>query len=379
MGTTVSRPVAPSSEKDTQSNHVGNSVHNAVPNKVFEHEDQNCIPHTEQNSIPAAGQNHISRHPSARSLRNGKSSLSPRSPRSTRSVSPAPQLKGTEEPMCAKYVPCGPWKGYPDKKSKITDCVYLSSGYLVLIDNRNKRVKLFDSDLKCRSFVDLEHRPFGVCQCNGSLYVSIPKQKEIQKISVSFPFFCIARKLILRSTFKTEGECYGITHYKNDLIVGLKFPPLVTDISDFSWQIQIMSSTGVVKQKIVNDSRGRTLFTDAYFLTMAANKRELVVSQATDDRVKGYNIKHKKKTFNHKVEEPKGLTVDKNNNIYILGKDAAIHWIETDRKHVHMLLQGVQSKISFGEGLAYNTRSNKILVPRNENKVDIYKLRGKVI
>ena len=386
MGAKLSKPIAPASapktNQENQSNHIGNSLENKVPDTAVMHEDQNCIPHTEQNSIlPPTEQNSIIRQSSIKNhISPGVSSrVTPSGKRSPAPQVKTPQVKTTtEEPVCAKYIPCGPWTGYPDKKSKITGCVYLPSGYLVLIDHRNRRVKLFDSELKCRSFVDLEHRPFGVCVCNGRLYVTIPKEKEIQKISVSFPFICIARKLILRSTIKTEGECYGITHYRNDLIVGLKFPPLVTDISDFSWQIHIMSTDGVVKQKIISDLRGKTLFTDAYFIAMASTKKELIVSEATDDRVKGYNLKQKKKTFNHKVEEPKGLTVDKNNNVFVLGKYASIHWIEADRRHVHVLLQGVPSKISYGENITYNTKTNKLLVPRNENKVDIYKLKGKV-
>ena len=281
------------------------------------------------------------------------------------------------EVTCGRYVPCLPEKA-KEKKSKVTGCVYLSNGYLVLVDNRNKRVKLFDPDLKCVSFIDLQHRPFEVCECNGALYITIPKEKEIQVASITFPFLCVARKLILRSVIQTEGECYGITSHKNDLIVGLKFPPLPTEISDFSWQVHVMTTKGAVKQKIMTDSKGRTLFTDAYFLTMAVGKRELIVSEATCDRVKGYNMKHNKKTFNHKIEDPKGLVVDKHNNIYVLGKDASIHWIEGDRKKIHVLLQGSPGMVSSGETITCNSKSNKLLVPRNENKVDIYNLKGKV-
>ena len=289
-----------------------------------------------------------------------------------------PKVKPTAvEVTCGRYVPCLP-KEATEKKSKITGCVFLSNGFLVLVDNRNKRVKLFDPDLKCVSFIDLEHRPFEVCECNGALYVTIPKEKEIQVVTISFPFLCVARKLILRSVIKTEGECYGITRHRNDLVVGMKFPPLPTEIYDFSWQIHVMTTKGAIKQKIMTDSKGRTLFTDAYFITMATGKRELIVSEATCDRVKGYNMKHNKKTFNHKIEEPKGLVADKQNNIYVLGKHASIHWIEGDRKQVHVLLQGSHGRISSGENITCNTKSNKLLVPRNENKVDIYKLRGKV-
>lgn len=295
------------------------------------------------------------------------------SPRVTQPlIKPAPV-----EVTCGRYVPCLP-KDSKDKKSKVTGCVYLSNGHLVLVDNRNKRVKLFDPDLKCNSFINLEHRPFEVCECKGTLYVTIPKEKEIQVISVSYPFLCIARKLILRSVIKTEGECYGITRHRNDLIVSMKFPPMPTDISDFSWQIQVLTTKGFVKQRITVDSKGRTLFTDAYFITMAVGKRELIVSEATCDRVKGYNMKNNKKTFNHKIEEPKGLVVDRNNNIYILGKHGSIHWIEPDRKHSHVLLEGTRGRKSSGENITYNTKTNKILVPKNENKVDIYNLRGKV-
>lgn len=426
MGAGISQPVAPLSGHEpaveVQGNHVAPTNTDIIAADMFTtvgHEGQNSVHYIDQNSIvPHAEQNNITHHtlqgngfrglqravservvsdtessPRQRSRSVSQAGSSPRRTGSQIESSPragvsdtemSPRVAGppiivtpTVEVACAKYVPCVPTVN-PDKISKITGCVYLSSGFLVLIDNRNKRIKLFDANLKCISFINLEHRPFEVCECNGQLYVTIPKEKEIQVITVSIPFLCVARKLILRTTLKTEGECYGITNYKNDLIVGVKFPPLPTDIADFSWQIHVMNTKGTVKQKIATDSRGRTLFSDAYFISMSHSKKELIVSEATEDRVKGYNMKKKKKIFNHKIEEPKGLAVDRNNNIYVLGKHASIHWIEPDRKHVHVLLQGMPGQPSSGENMTYNSKTNKLLVPRNENKVDIYRLKGKV-
>ena len=274
---------------------------------------------------------------------------------------------------------CGTIRIAPEKRCKITGCVYLTNKFFVLVDYNNKRVKLFDDDLKCKSFVELNESPFDVCEVGSDIYVTVPKAKLVQKLNITFPMCCVNRKLIKRSTFPTEGECQGIVDYKTDLIVSMKFSTHTdVEIADSSWQIHIMSTSGAVKRKLTHDSDGQALFYDAKYITLTPNKEELVISEGEDNRVKCLNVESGELTYNHHMEDPKGLVCDKHSNIYILGKHGSIRWILADREYVKVLLKGTKS-INYSEAIAYNVDKHILAVPRNENKVELYKIRDSIL
>ena len=266
----------------------------------------------------------------------------------------------------------------PERRIKVTGCTYMDNGYLVIVDANNHRVKLFDPDLRCCSFVNLQYRPYCVGALGNELYVTLPQESAVQKLSVTYPFIFVKRKLRRKSYFKTESECLGIVSYKKDLIVSIRFSTqTATEVTEHAWQIQIMSTKGKIKRRFFNNADGSPLFHEAKYINITPDYKEIVFSETEDNRVKCLNIKSGQITFDYAMEDPRGVTCDKNNNIYVLGKHGSIRWILADRKYVKVLLDGIK-KIRFSNTLTYNKQTHSLAVPRNENKIDLYKVKNSI-
>lgn len=254
----------------------------------------------------------------------------------------------------------------------------MDNDYLVTVDFNNRRIKLYDPDLKCCSFLDLDFRPYNVCAYQSHIYVTFPKKKLIQRFNVTCKTICVKPKLVQRNMFPTEGECRGIVTYNTDLIVSMKHRTHAnTEITDSTWQIQILGTDGTVKRRITHDAEGTALLHDAKYITLTPNKRELVISEAEDNRIKCLDIEKGELTFNHDMEDPKGVACDKNGNIYVLGKQGVIRWILADREYSKVLLNGTRG-INYSECISYIRHKNTLVVPRNENKIELYKLKNSI-
>lgn len=273
---------------------------------------------------------------------------------------------------------CGSTRIVPNKKIKITGCTFMETGYLVTVDFNNRKIKLYDINLKCCSLVEVDHKPYDISAYENNLYVTFPKKKLIQKLTVTCKMPCIRRKLIKRAMFPTEGECRGIETLNKDLIISLKFPTHANmRLTDSTWQVQIISTEGTVLRRFMHNSEGSALFHDAKYIALTPSKHELVVSEAEDNRIKCLNIKTGELTFNHHMEDPKGVVCDKSGNIYVLGKQGVIRWILADREYSKVLLKGTKG-MNYSECIAYFKKINTLAVPRNENRIELYKIKNSI-
>ncbi|XP_052776090.1 uncharacterized protein LOC128213980 [Mya arenaria] len=264
------------------------------------------------------------------------------------------------------------------RRSKVSGCSYMDNGFLVIVDANNHRVKLYDQDLKCCSFVDLEFRPYDVCSIGSQLFVTLPKHRSVQKLSVTFPFVFVKRKLRKKSTFKTEAECRGIVGYQNDLIASVRYSTLTnSETTESSWQIHILSTNGTVKRRFANNAEGSPLIHDARYICLTHDNKEIIISEAEDNGVKCLNIETGEITFNQHMEDPKGITCDKNSNIYVLGKQGSIRWILADRQCVKILLNGTKH-VKYSNALTYFQGTHTLALPRNENKIDLYRVKNSI-
>lgn len=293
-------------------------------------------------------------------------------------LSPSNQTPNEGQRCCRTLRCCGSMPIQPEKRCKITGCTFLDNGYLVIVDSNNKRVKLYSPQLKCCSFITLDYRPYDLCADGNSLYVTMPRKRLVKKMTVTMPLLFVKRKLTQGASFPTEGECKAISSCRGDLILCLKFSTHAnTEITDSAWQIQIVSTKGVVKRRITHDAEGIALIQDVKYMCLTPNKKEIVITEAEDNRVKCLDLERGELTFNHHMEDPKGVICDNMGNIYVLGKHGAIRWILYDRSIVKALLQGT-SGVNYSETIAYCKLTNTLAVPRNKNKVDLYTLKKSI-
>ena len=101
---------------------------------------------------------------------------------------------------------------------KISSAAFLPNGYLLLTDQSNNALKLLNRSFQYVTHLNLPGRPHDVCvyssNAEGSdIYVTIPSERTVLEIYVE------GTKLIRGNSFKTENWCYGITAYKEGLLI----------------------------------------------------------------------------------------------------------------------------------------------------------------
>jgi hypothetical protein len=148
-------------------------------------------------------------------------------------------------------------------------------------------------------------------------------------------------------------------------------------LTDSTWQIQIITSEGEVKRRFMHDSEGSALFQDARYIALTPSKRELVISEAEDNRIKCLDMRTGELTFNHQMEDPKGVACDKSGNIYVLGRQGVIRWILADREYSKVLLKGTKG-MNYSECITYFKKLSTLAVPRNENRIEMYKIKNSI-
>lgn len=129
------------------------------------------------------------------------------------------------------------------KCCSITGMCVLPDGKVILADEANENVKLFDSNGLFEAYVKLETEPWDVTAIEQyEAAVSCPASKNIH-IILTYDSLAITR------TISLDKRCYGITYHSNEIYVAMEN------------EIRIITYEGKVSQKICSESARKRLFT----------------------------------------------------------------------------------------------------------------------
>lgn len=257
----------------------------------------------------------------------------------------------------------------------VTACTFVPGGYIAVTDYLNEQVKLFTAKFQCNSYITLEGcKPTDICSHGSDVFVTIEDKTKIESLKVTLPYLGFGRKLKRKRTFKTEGYCDSIavcrrSFFTYGLVAGVTYPQgFVTK----KYQVHIMDFHGAVQLRLFYDDTGQTLFHGKVFVSGTPKQGEIIVSDKTDGSVQGFNTITGDGTFKHKVREPLGLSVDANNNIYVI-TNSCFFWIPPNRETViSFLKRGHRSKSS---NCCYDNKTKTLAVTSNHSEtVQLYKI-----
>ncbi|KAK3579353.1 hypothetical protein CHS0354_029647 [Potamilus streckersoni] len=104
-----------------------------------------------------------------------------------------------------------------EKECDITAGAFLPDGRLVLLDFRNGNSKLFDSSFNFVTSLQFRSSPLDICLANvNQVAITFYDKQMVRIISVN------ESALQMVSFFNTEGRCYGITCFEEELYVAVK-------------------------------------------------------------------------------------------------------------------------------------------------------------
>lgn len=168
-----------------------------------------------------------------------------------------------------QYWPASIFFGEDSKESWITGMARLDHDNIVLVDNINSKIKLFDLVLfqagKC---IPLPSRPWDVTRI------------EDNEIAITFPFrqtikvYRIAdfQKHETRS-IRVKGECHGIDYHREKLVVSFVDPEKV-EVFNFL--------TGAILHRFDTDSRGNALFIHPMYVCFGEKAEHIFVTEQDD-------------------------------------------------------------------------------------------------
>lgn len=142
----------------------------------------------------------------------------------------------------------------------------LPSGLLIVCDNGNNKIKLFNQDYQPISEVSLTSEPGGIAVLSSSsAIVNLPEEKCFQKVKIRSK--CI---LVLKEKRRTIFKCYKIKRHHDRLVVSVQ--------DDLSSHINITDTDGKVIRCIYNEHKqAKGFLQDIYSLSLSRDGKVIYV------------------------------------------------------------------------------------------------------
>lgn len=215
--------------------------------------------------------------------------------------------------------------GWSSDKDKcyISGCEFLQNGNLLLADNHNKKVKMFDKKYRCVSALSLSSLPWDIAVLDKHLaVVSIPDKKQLQ-------FFETKHKLSSKHSVFLEKNCWGVAR-ANELLV-------VTCWSRDISEVLVMDTEGFIKRTIM--TANRTPFNIPWYVSVSNDS--IRVSDWGSNKVTFITITGEfigQYTDNGLVGAM-GAFSDPEGNMYVCARDTnSIHQVGSDGGKVQTIL-----------------------------------------
>lgn len=241
----------------------------------------------------------------------------------------------------------------------ITGAAFLPTGDIFLVDQANKKLKLFDKSYKFKTSAQMPSNPFAACSIPNDpyAYVTFPASSRIRQIEA---YKGDMRRL---ETIQTVAKCTAITSNKfGGLAVAI-------NITGNQWQIHLMNSSGKIQKRI----QGENLFLNPEHIAIT-NDLNLIVSDRGNNTVfhitpDGYVI------FGYKeIKGPLDCFVDKKGYIYVAGPER-IHQLNERGEKVQYLIS--KADIGFTPAtLAYRESDELMMVAGKSDKVMLYTIKN---
>ena len=188
----------------------------------------------------------------------------------------------------------------------ITGMAITNDGRRLLVDQVNKKVKLFSQDMKLLSSLSLSDRPCDIAVISDKEAVVITANRSLVLLGIS------ARKMSINDTTRVPYYVTGISMYGEKLVV--------TSYSPEPASVKLIDKTGRVYWSVSSDGQGQSLFDFPQFVTSDIERNTVTVTDwgkknsltvlngDTGDVIKRRSVKDKR---------PRSVTTGRSGNIYV--------------------------------------------------------------
>ena len=228
--------------------------------------------------------------------------------------------------------------------SWITGCAVMTNGNIVICDNTNGRLKLFDnSGVRQKSLIIPDIWCVSVVDPN-TVIVTVLGQKKLQYVQV-------LPQLQLGRTMQLDSECYGVCVSGDDIYVTCK--------TSNGREIRVLGLDGTLKRRVPTDSYSSpweiTLSPSGDKIFFTARDTEMVTSITVDGR-----IVYQYRADN--LEDARGIYCDSDDNLFVCDYESFnVQAISADGKSCGSLVTSSDGLVH-PECMAYRSSDNELII-----------------
>lgn len=254
-----------------------------------------------------------------------------------------------------------------ERCAELTGGTFLPDDRLMLVDNANRKLKLFtpDGDPLCE--FELSSPPWDItCIPGGMAAVTLPSEKKVMLVSGMND--CITPV----EQFNTSGKCYGIaySYYSKDLVVACDTP------GDGLATVKVVSLAGEEIRDIAIGENGQSIITRPSYVATSPFDADVYVSDECNNTIIGVTMNGELR-FQHShpyLKLPVGIAADNHGCIYVCGNGSCdIHQLSRDGQRIRLLADG----LTHPRAIAFDPYGDRFLVTSDgsyKSTVQLYNL-----
>ena len=254
------------------------------------------------------------------------------------------------------------------KECWITGIAITNDGRRLLVDRKNKKVKLFSRDMQLLSSLPLSDYPRGIAVISDKEAVVTTANESLVLLGIS------GSKMSINDTTRVPYDVEGISKYGEKLVV--------TSYSPEPASVKLIDKTGRVYWSMSTDDQGQSLFNNPWFVTSDIERNTVtvtdfgndtltVVNGDTGDVIKRRSVKYK---------GLQGVTNGPSGNIYVCYYDTReVAALTGDLAKERILLSQQDGLGDRPLVIAYDKTSGQLITSYDclssiENYVDVWEL-----
>ena len=191
----------------------------------------------------------------------------------------------------------------------ITSMAITNDSRRLLVDENNKKVKLFSRDMKLLSSLSLSDRPRDIAVISDKEAVVTTDNKSLVLLGIS------GSKMSINDTTRVSCKVWGISKYGEKLAV--------TSHSPRPSSVKLIDKTGRVYWSMSTDDQGQSLFSNPWYVTSDIERNTVTVTDWGNNTLTVLNGDTGAIIKRRSVEDksPAGVTTGPSGNIYVCYRD----------------------------------------------------------
>ena len=154
----------------------------------------------------------------------------------------------------------------------ISGCIFIPDDHVVLCDNSNKKLKLFDRYFKLQDSLDLKGSPWDISVVIGTTaLITLPSQQQLQYIELT-PRLKLGRALLLNK------KCWGVRVFGSDIYVTCH-----SGYPGGDGEVRILDKNGILKNRHDVNLNQNFMFKTPFYLTLTDRSNKIYVSDFVQD------------------------------------------------------------------------------------------------